>query len=73
VDDREGEEQILAGLLLEPSVSLMPLRALQVETVNEDTLVDGLNLFALNSAVVTRNNLLHNFGLVVDLIERPVF
>lgn len=73
VHDWEGEEQVLAGLLLEALVVLVPLRAFQVETVNEDTLIDGLDDFAFNAAVITWNNLFEDISLVVDLIEGPLF
>jgi len=73
VNDGEGEEQIFAGLLLEPLVILVPLRTFKVETVDKYTLVNWLDDLAFNAAVITRNDFFHHIGLVVDLIEGPLF
>jgi hypothetical protein len=71
VNDGEGEEEILGGLLFESLVVLVPLGTFEVKTVHEDTFIDTLDNLAFDSAVITRDDLLQDFSLVVDLIEGP--
>jgi len=71
VEDREVEEHVFANLLLESLVCLVPLATFKEETVDEDTFGWWVESLAFNAAVIATNDVLKDFCLVVDLIERP--
>ena len=72
VDNREGIEELLWLRFLKTLLALVPASTFKVKTVDKDTFSWHLELLAFNTTIITLDNILGNFGLVLDLIEGPL-
>jgi len=71
-EDWELVVKLLWLRVFQSVVVLVPSCTLQEETVDQNTLAWYVELLALDSSIITVNNLFPDFRIVLDLIKRPV-